>query len=195
MARLLYYTTGSPYARKVRIFLLEKNLSCELIETDLIHKSPEFLKIAPLGKVPLLIDEDGTKLWDSTLIVEYLEETYPGPSFYPSDRQDRLQCRQWNAFGDELTNHAVVLWYGRDESVKPKHHAAIERLLALLDEHLSHSAYLVGDTWTVADISVMSALGYYTFRFGEQWQQQYPRVGEWFQRLHERESVKLTIPR
>lgn len=194
MARVLYYAQRSPYARKVRIVLAEKNLACELLVTDLIDKSPEFLQISPIAKVPVLIDEDGTKLWDSTLIVEYLDETYPEPSFYPSDRQQRLQCRQWEEVGDVLADRAVALWYATDASLKVKLQTAIDRLLAALDEQLSHSTYLLGNTWTAADISVLSALGYYTLRFSEGWQQQYPKVGQWFQHLHERESVKSTVP-
>ncbi len=110
MARVLYYAPRSPYARKVRIAIAEKNLLCELQQTDITNKPPEFLKISPIGKVPVLVDEDGTTLWDSTLIMEYLDETYPQPSFYPSEPSQRLQCRLWEELADTLGDNIVALW-------------------------------------------------------------------------------------
>jgi len=200
MSRVLYYAQRSPYARKVRILLAEKNLPCEMKETDIMNKSPEFLQVSPIGKVPVLVDEDGTTIWDSTLIMEYLDETYPEPGFYPSDRKERLECRKWENLADTLADNIIFLWYQQmkgdnaDPKDRAKYQAAIDRLLPVLDEKLAASSYLLGDSWTAADIAVLSALGYYSLRFGEDWQQQYPKLGEWFKNLHERESVKSTVP-
>lgn len=200
MSRVLYYAQRSPYARKVRILLAEKNLPCEMKETDIINKSPEFLQVSPIGKVPVLVDEDGTTLWDSTLIVEYLDETYPEPSFYASDRKERLECRKWEDLADTLADNAVGLWYQKrkgdkaDASDKAKYQAAIDRLFPILDKQLSASPYLLGENWTAADVAAVSALGYYSLRFGSDWQQQYLRLGQLFKQLHERESVKSSIP-
>ncbi|MCL1465637.1 glutathione S-transferase family protein [Argonema galeatum] len=200
MSRVLYYAQRSPYARKVRILLAEKNLPCEMKETDIMNKSPEFLQVSPIGKVPVLVDKDGTTLWDSTLIVEYLDETYPEPSFYPSDRKERLECRKWEDLADTLADNIVALWLQKrkgdraDSGDVAKYQGAIDRLLPVLDEKLAASSYLLGDSWTAADVALLSALGYYSLRFGEDWQQQYPKLGEWFKNLHERESVKSTVP-
>lgn len=200
MTRTLYYAQRSPYARKVRILLDEKNLPVELIATDIANKSPEFVSISPIGKVPVLVDEDGTTLWDSTLILEYLDETYPEPSFYPHAKKARLQCRQWEELADTLADNAVGLWYqkqkgdGADSAAQAKCQAAIDRLLPVLDKQLVSSTYLLGETWTAADVAAVSALGYYSLRFGEDWQQQYLRLGMLFKHLHERESVKSTVP-
>ncbi|MBW4680839.1 MAG: glutathione S-transferase family protein [Microcoleus vaginatus WJT46-NPBG5] len=200
MARTLYYAQRSPYARKVRILLAEKNLPCELKETDIANKSPEFLKISPIGKVPVFVDEDGTTLWDSTLIVEYLDETYPQPSFYPSDRAQRLQCRQWEELADTLGDNIVGLWYQKrkgdkaDAGDQGKYQAAIDRLLPILEQQLSTSPYLLGTNWTAADVAALSSLGYYTLRFGEEWQRQHPHLEQWFKTLHQRASVNSTVP-
>lgn len=200
MTRVLYYAQRSPYARKVRILLAEKNLPCELKATDIVNKSPEFLQVSPIGKVPVLVDEDGTTIWDSTLIMEYLDETYPEPGFYPSDRKERLECRKWENLADTLADNIIFLWYQQmkgdnaDAKDRAKYQAAIDRLLPVLDDKLAASSYLLGDSWTAADIAVLSALGYYSLRFGEDWQQQYPKLGEWFKNLHDRESVKSTVP-
>jgi len=95
MNRILYYHQQSNFSRKIRILLAEKNLDCELKEINLANKPPEFLEISPIGQVPVFIDENGTVIWDSTLIAEYLDETYPQPSFYPSAPHTRLECRKW----------------------------------------------------------------------------------------------------
>ncbi|HEY9849007.1 MAG TPA: glutathione S-transferase family protein [Leptolyngbyaceae cyanobacterium] len=196
MARVLYYAQRSPYARKIRILLAEKNLDCEMKATDIMNKSAEFIQISPIGKVPVLVDEDSTTIWDSTLIMEYLDETYPEPSFYPSDRKQRLECRKWEDIGDTLADNAVALWYRKlkGENADPKYQSAIDRLLPVLDEQLTTSTYLLGKNWTAADVSALCALGYYTLRLGEDWQHQYLRLGQWFKNLHQRESVKTTVP-
>ena len=200
MTRILYHAQRSPYARKVRIVLAEKSLPVELKATDIANKSPEFISISPIGKVPVLVDEDGTTVWDSTLIVEYLEETYPEPSFYPQEKKARLECRQWEELADTLADNAVSLWYQKlkgdraDSAAQTKAQAAIDRLLPVLDKQLVTSTYLLGETWTAADVAAVSALGYYSLRLGEDWQQKYLRLGQLFKRLHERESVKSTVP-
>ena len=200
MARVLYYAQRSPYARKIRISLAEKNLPCELIATDIVNKSPEFIQISPIGKVPVLVDEDGTTIWDSSLIMEYLDETYPEPAFYPSDRKQRLECRKWENLADTLADNVIALYLQNikgdkaDPKDQAKYQAAINRLLPALNEKLAASSYLLGDSWTAADIATLCTLGYYTLRLGEDWQQQYPKLGEWFKNLHEKESVKSTVP-
>ncbi|HLO51097.1 MAG TPA: glutathione S-transferase family protein [Kamptonema sp.] len=200
MTRTLYYAQRSPYARKVRILLAEKNLPVELKATDIANKSPEFLSISPIGKVPVLVDEDGTTLWDSTLIAEYLDETYPEPSFYPQEKKARLQCRQWEELADTLADNAVGLWYQKlkgdraDSALQAKCQAAIDRLLPIFDRQLATSNYLLGETWNIADVAAVSALGYYSLRFDEDWQQKYLRLGQLFKHLHDRDSVQSTVP-
>ena len=81
MKRTLYYHPLSNFARKIRILLAEKKLDYELKEVNLQNKPDYFLKISPIGKVPVFVEEDGTVIWDSTLIAEYLDETYPEPNF------------------------------------------------------------------------------------------------------------------
>jgi glutathione S-transferase len=201
MTRTLYYTQRSPYARKVRICLVEKNLPCNYKETDIINKSPEFLSISPLGKVPVLVDEDGTTVWDSTLIFEYLDETYQPAIFYPKDAHQRLYCRQWEELADCLTDNIVGLWLQTrkadkaDVSDQAKYQSVINRLLPVIEHQLNKSTYLTGETWSAADIALLSSLGYYSLRFGQDWQKQYPSLSQWFQKLHERESVQSTIPK
>ncbi len=200
MARTLYYAPRSPYARKVRIVLAEKQLPCQLKETDIKNKSPEFLEISPIGKIPVLVDDNDLIFWDSSLIVEYLDETYPEPSFYPSDRMERLRCRQGEELADALTDNIVGLWYETrrgekaDSSIQKQYQSTIDRLIQVLDKKLTESTYLLNETLSAVDIAAVSGLGYYTLRFGEDWKQKHPRLGQWFEQLHERSSVQSTIP-
>jgi glutathione S-transferase len=200
MPRTLYYTQRSPYARKVRIVLAEKQLPCQLKETDIKNKSPEFLSLSPIGKVPVLVDENGLVLWDSTLIVEYLDETYPEPTFYPHDWLEKVRCRQGEDLADTLTDTIVSLWYevrsGEAQPVvKTQYQAIIDRLLGVFEHKLTESPYLLNDKLTAVDIAAVSGIGYYSFRFGKDWQLQYPKLAQWFDKLYHRESVQSTIPR
>ena len=202
MNRTLYYHQQSNFSRKIRIFLVEKSLECELKEISLVNKPPEFLKISPIGQVPVFVDEDGTTIWDSTLIAEYLDETYPQPLFYPIARRQRLECRKWEELADTLGDNIIRLWVlDLTSDVAPayyrkKYETLINRLLPIFDKQLLTTKYLLdGETWTAADVAALCSLSYYSLRLNEDWGIQYPHLREWFERLHERESVKSTIPR
>lgn len=202
MNRTLYYHQQSNFSRKIRILLAEKNLDCEFKEINLANKPPEFLEISPIGQVPVFVDEDGTVIWDSTLIAEYLDETYPQPSFYPSAPHTRLECRKWEQLADTLGDNVIRLWilnFTNDLasiSSRTKLERLINRLLPIFDGQLRQSEYLLGgETWTAADVAALCSLGYYSFRLNEDWQIQYPYLRDWFNKLHERESVKSTIPK
>ncbi len=202
MKRILYYHPLSNFSRKIRILLAEKNLDCELKEINLVNKPPEFLKISPIGRVPVFVDEDGTVIWDSTLIAEYLDETYPEPRFYPSDRLLRLECRKWEELADTLGDNIIRLWVldltGDLDGTyyRKKYETLINRLLPIFDEQLRKAKYLLGgDTWTAADVAALCSIGYYNLRLNENWHSQYPHLKAWFERLHEHEAVKSTVPR
>ncbi|MDF5724689.1 MAG: glutathione S-transferase family protein [Rhizonema sp. PD37] len=201
MSRTLYYHQQSSFSRKIRILLAEKNLDCELKQIDLANKPAEFIKLSPIGQVPVLVDQDGTVIWDSTLIAEYLDETYPQPNFYPRDRRQRLECCKWEELADTLDDSIIRLWVQDligDQAptyYRTKYQTLINRLLPIFDEQLRSAQYLLGgETWTVADVAALCSLGYYSLRFNEDWHQEYPHLSEWFHKLHERESVKSTVP-
>ncbi|BAY41825.1 glutathione S-transferase domain-containing protein (plasmid) [Nostoc sp. NIES-2111] len=209
MVRTLYYTQRSPYARKVRIVLAEKQLPYELKETDINNKSPEFLDLSPIGKVPVLVDENGLVFWDSTLIVEYLDETYPQSGLYPGDelrptggdRIERLCCRQGEELADSLIDNFVGLWYETrkgnqaDFDTQAKYQSSINRILGVFEQKLTNCAYLFNETVSAVDVAAISALGYYSLRFGHDWQQEYPKLSQWFEVLHQRQSVYSTMPK
>jgi glutathione S-transferase len=201
MNRILYYHQQSNFSRKIRILLAEKNLDCEFREVNLLNKPPEFLKISPIGKVPVFVEQDGTVIWDSTLIAEYLDENYPQPSFYPNNVHERLECRKWEELADHLGDNIISLWVlNLKNNLAPtryrtKLETSINCLLPIFEQQLSQSQYLLGDnTWTAADLAALCSMGYYSFRLNEDWVLQYPNLGNWFQELHKRESVESTVP-
>ncbi len=198
--RILYYHPLSNFARKIRILLVEKKLDYELKAVNLQEKPPEFLKVSPIGKVPVFVEEDGTVIWDSTLIAEYLDQTYPEPNFYPTHPQAKLECRKWEELGDNLGDNIINLWkLNLTNNFDPTDYRTqletlINRLLLIFDQQLAKSKYLLGDELTVADVTTLCSLGYYNFRVNQDWVLQYENLKNWFNELHERESVKSTVP-
>jgi glutathione S-transferase len=199
MSRILYHVSRSPYARKVRILLAEKNLDYEEKIIDLANKPPEFLQISPIGKVPVFVDEDETIIWDSSLIVEYLEEIYPDPSFYPREQRQKLECKKWEEIADNLADNAIALWSEKSKGenaqtkVIDRYQTAINRILTALETQLQQT-YLLGEKCTVADLAAIASLGYYSLRHGETWQKLYPRLNNLYDLLHQVDSVKSTRP-
>ncbi|WP_159786223.1 glutathione S-transferase family protein [Sodalinema gerasimenkoae] len=201
MSRILYYHRQSNFSRKIRILLTEKNLDYQLEEIDLTAKPESFLKISPIGKVPVLVDEDGTVIWDSPLITRYLEEMYPSPSFYPQDVQSRYECLKWEAMADTLGKHIIDLWIqgllNPETSTKYQSilQSKIDRLISVFAKQLNQGDYLLGtETWSMADISALCAFGYHDLRLGEDWKITYPHLKTWFNKLHQIESVQSTVP-
>ncbi len=201
MTRILYYHPQSNFSRKIRILLTEKKVDFQLQEVNLRDKPPSFLEISPIAKVPVFMDEDGTIIWDSSLIAEYIEEKYPQPAFYPSNFKERFSCRKWEELADTLGDNIISLWLmNLTNNVNPSFFRtrlenSINRLIPFFENQLSQTEYLLGgDTWSMADISALCSFGYYDLRLNEDWKLTYPHLKIWFEKLHKIESVKSTIP-
>lgn len=201
MNRILYYHPQSNFSRKIRILLAEKKVAYQLQEINLRDKPASFLALSPLGKVPVFVDEDGTIIWDSSLIGEYIEEKYPQPAFYPNSFQERLSCRKWEELADTLGDNIIQLWLiNLTNNVNPNFfrtrlETSINRLIPIFEQQLTQTEYLLGgNSWSIADISALCSFGYYDLRLNEDWKLTYPHLKNWFEKLHEIESVKSTIP-
>src|SRR5262249_54196453 len=96
----LYNLPSSPYCWKVRICLAEKKLEYRTVTPADRDKDPVFKALTPVGKMPVLVLEDGTPIFESTIINEYLQERYPRPPLLPNDPADRARARMFEDFGD-----------------------------------------------------------------------------------------------
>lgn len=194
----LYDYPQCPFGQKVRIVLAEKELSYELVNVDLRRgeqKRPEFLKLNPFGKVPVLVDED-VVIYDSTIINEYLEDEYPHPRLMPEDSQGRSRTRQFEDYADlafilpvgVLMNEVRKPEAERDVERVKRSRDEIERALAFLNANLGEQPFLGGD-FSVADAAfaprmmVLRAVG---VELKPQWEP----LKRWIDRLAERVSLQ-----
>jgi glutathione S-transferase len=194
----LYDYPDCPFAQKVRVVLAEKDLEFEKILIDLRkgeQKSPEFLKLNPYGKVPVLIDDD-VVVYDSTIINEYLDEEYPIPALMPEDSQGKAQVRTLEDYCDNsfippttvLLAQALKPEGERDEPRVEQAREELRRCLYYLREKLDGRQYLVGSQFTLADAAFaprMIVLG----RLGFEFEPALAPVQQWVERIRARPSV------
>lgn len=190
----------SPFARKVRIMLAEKNIPFELIEDIPWNADTEVPKFNPLGKIPVLVLSDGETLYDSRVIVEYLEDLKPWPLLIPTDSHQRILCKKWEALADGISDAAATIFI---EKKRPKEQQSpdwITRQQAKIDNGLAAmntffiGPFCLGETFSLADIAVGSTLGYLDLRFADlNWREQYPTLNTLAQQLEKRNSFQLTV--
>jgi glutathione S-transferase len=199
----LLYSVTSPYARKVRIVAAEKKLEIEVITSDPWIENPTLIGANPLGKVPALLTDDGGSLFDSRVIVEYLDGLTPVHRLIPDVSHDRIMVKRWEALADGLIDAALI---ARLESMRPDRNDSSEKqiarqrekITAALDEMsrgLDEGAFCVGNALSLADIAVGCSLGYLNLRFPDiDWASAHPNLARLHKKLTERESFKATDP-
>lgn len=197
----LHWSPRSPFVRKVMIVLAEKNLRDRVdCQRSLVMMNapppPDVLKDNPLGKIPTLVLEDGTALFDSRVICEFLDGIGSGPLLLPTEQKAHFQCLRWQALGDGLTD-ILLLWrvvLGGAGAPDPtvcaafdtKVHASME-LLEQEAEQLSASDFGLGH------IAIICALGQLDFRYPDcGWRLVFPRLDAWLDEQKFRDSVQTT---
>lgn len=203
-----YSFPPSPNVRKVSAVIA--HLGIDDIEHELVnmakgeHKSPDFLAINPMGKLPALADDRGLILWESNAICQFLCEREGDTSFYPRDSRTRADIARWlfweaSAWARpvEILTHENVrkpmLGVGEPDAASVKQgEEQFRPLAALLDKHLSTREFLVGDSVTLADFVVGGAATY--VERGRFPVADFPRLQEWWARLHEVPAWRDTIP-
>ncbi len=196
----LFVTPNSPYARKVRVVLIEKRIECELVEVDLSSPDSPLTLHNPLGKVPTLLLDDGSALYDSPVITEYLDKKTPVMHLIPAAR--RIEVRRWEALADGLCDAAVALVMEgrreegkRDEQLVLRQRAKVGRGLRVLSEDLGGNGWCVGNSFSLADIAVCCALAYLGARMPDvDWREMYPNLAGLHARMLERPSFLSTTP-
>jgi len=194
----------SPYVRKVRIVLAEKKLDYQFALED-VWGSDAITCANPLGKVPCLVMEGGEAVFDSRVIVEYVDTLSPVGKLIPGNGRERAEVRTWEALGDGLLDAAVLArleqtWPGRSEGERSA--AWTERQLGKIDAALKAMAkgladkpYCIGIHFTLADIAVGCAVGYLDFRFPQiKWRAAHPNLAKLAHKLAQRQSFIDTLP-
>lgn len=192
----------SPYARKIRIMLAEKKQPFELVVDSPWEPTSTVPEVNPLGKVPVLITDDGETFFDSPVIAGWIETLSIAPRLIPADPLEAVRVRQLEALADGITDAAVVIVReGRrpqaqqSESVVARQLQAIERGLDRLDQLATGRHWLQGDGMSLGDISVGVMLGFLELRLPQlDWKQGRPALEMLGERLFERTSFADTIP-
>lgn len=194
----LYDFPRSPYCQKVQLVLAEKDLSYEKIFVDLTkneQKSPDFLRLNPYGKVPVLIDEDEV-IYDSTVINEYLEDEYPHPPLMPEQSSERARVRMFEDFADNSFTAQAGLLVAElrkpaeqvDQERVQRYRADLLRVLEFLERYLEGKAYIAG-TFSLADLAFAPRLLILP-NLGVEIPARLKNVLAWSERLKQRPSVK-----
>jgi glutathione S-transferase len=189
----LYNTQMCPYARRTRIVLYEKGIDFEVHEVDLANKSEEFLSVSPYGKVPVL-SVDGTSLYESNIVNEYLDEVHEAPRLMPESPEERALTRSWMCFADDyffpfIFRIRMGAQRGFSEEQIQEAREKLQDALSRLEHRLEGREHLMGE-YTLADIA--HAGNFHRLReLGERGEvdlQRYPNVTAWMERVESRES-------
>jgi glutathione S-transferase len=194
---------ASPYVRKVRIVMAEKRIDYDLTLDNVWSPDSAIVESNPLGKVPCLVMEDGGAMFDSRVIVEYLDTLTPVGKLIPPHGRERAEVKCWEALADGVLDAAVLVRLERTlRPVEQQSQTWIDRQMGKVNAGLKAMAtgleetpFCAGNQYTLADIAVGCTLGWISFRFPEiDWRGAYPNLEKLFDKLSERQSFKDTVP-
>lgn len=199
----LVLSLTSPYARKARMIAIEKKIDFDVRIDVPWNEDTGVVNLNPLGKVPVWITSENEVLFDSRVIVEYLD-TLQGPSFIPETARERIHVKKLEALADGVMDAALVIFAERKkrpaELLHPwwvdRQFGKIHRGLKALDEELSSRNFFFQERFSLADVATACALGYVGLRFSEDfsWEKLYPNLARFYQELLKRPSVRDTVP-
>lgn len=193
----------SPFVRKVRIVLAEKKIDYQFELENAWAPDSTIQQINPLGKVPVLLMDDGGAVFDSRVIVEYLDTLTPVGKLLPPNGRPRLEVKCWEALADGVMDAAALIQIENSQRKEKERSAAwIERQrgkvlsgLAAMAHGLKDEPYCVGINLTLADITLGCALGYLDFRQpGIDWRSMHPNLAKLAEKLFQRQSFLDTVP-
>jgi glutathione S-transferase len=199
----LLVSLASPFGRKVRIVLAEKRIECDLGIVDLHGADNPVSSHNPLGKIPTLLLDNGTALYDSRVIVEFLDNISPTARLIPEPNRDRVAVRRWEALADGVLDAGVLVRY---EGQRPKQEQSadwtqkqmgkVERGLAQLAHDLGDKTWCHGEKYSLADIAFGCCLGWLEFRRpgGIDWRASFPSLVRHYEKLMLRPAFAETVP-
>ena len=195
-------TPTSPYTRKARVVLAEKRIEYEFVIDAPYDAASEVPAYNPLGKVPVLVLDDATTIFDSRVIVEYLDNASPVAKLMPQGTRHRIQARRWEALADGCTDAiaAMVMEKRRPQEFQygpffERQQDKIARALQVMSDDLGTRSWCCGDLFSLADIAVGCCLGFLDLRLPEvAWRATYPNLAKLSEKLAQRPSFKETVP-
>lgn len=194
---------ASPYSRKVRIVLAEKRIDCSIENIDVQPQDNPANAHNPLGKIPTLVLDDGTAIYDSRVIVEFLDNLDAKDRLIPQDDRERIAVRRWEALADGVLDAGLLVRY---ESLRPqgeqspawvaKQMARLRRGLAQMESDLGTRAWCQGERYTLADIALGCCVGWIGFRKpgGIDWRADRPGLARHYDKLMGRPPFAATVP-
>ncbi len=194
---------GSPFVRKVRIFAAEKNLNVDFVLDRPSHPGSRVAESNPLGKVPVLVLDDGEAIYDSVVIVDYLEGIKPDPQLLPADFRGRIAVRRWEALADGIAEAVINISHDRGPMKDAEKQAAwipgqetkIERALALIEKSIAGREWLHGERFSLADIAAGYAVGYVDHSLPKfDRRKRFPDLTQYIDRLMARQSFRNSAP-
>lgn len=196
----LHWSPKSPYVRKVMIAAHELGVvdQLELVRSvaAMLKPNPALMAVNPLSKIPALVLDDGSTLWDSAVICEYLDARAAG-ALFPAAGEARWQALRWHALGDGVLD-ALILWRNERERAAP-----LPNLMAAFELKLNASLALLESEvpalaqapFGIGHLTLVCALGYIDYRFDHLgWRARAPALANWFATMQQRDSVKATEP-
>jgi glutathione S-transferase len=195
----LFGVDASPYVRKVRIVLEEKRIPYEYVRARPSVPGSPVPEHNPLAKVPVLVTDNGKAIYDSPVIVDYLDALVREPALIPTSLEQRTDVKRWEALGDGVTDAVVLVSHDRDKVQTADWHQRqrlkIERGLAAMARELGERTFCYGDTFGLADIATGYALGYMDLVLTDiDWRAAHPNLARLAERLAQRDSFRKTVP-
>ena len=192
----------SPYVRKVRVVLAEKKIDYEFqLDSPL---SPETIvpNFNPLGKIPVLILDDSTVLFDSRVIVEYIDSVAPNNKLMPESNRERAEVKRWCAVADGICDAASLIFVERKRPQAQqsadwiaRQMGKVTRSLDYMSVQLGEGNWCMGTHFSLADVGAGCALGYLAFRFPEiTWSEKYPNLARLYEKMMQRPTFAETVP-
>jgi glutathione S-transferase len=195
----------SPYVRKVRIVMAEKKLDYQFVEEDVWAATTTISESNPLGKVPCLVMEGGEAVFDSRVIVEYLDTLSPVGKLIPAQGRERAEVKTWEALADGLLDASILArleatWSGRLEAQRcqawiDRQTGRIHATLKAMSTGLAEKPFCSGIHFSLSDVAVGCALGYLDLRFSQiPWRDTYPNLARLQEKLMSRQSFSDSAP-
>jgi len=194
---------ASPFVRKVRIFAAEKRIDYELESDSVWSPDSKVPPLNPLGKIPTLVLDDGSTLFDSRVIVEFLDTVSPIGKLIPADSRDRIDVKRWEAIADGVLDAAVLARLENARKAGEKSQAWIDRQfdkaargLDAMELQLGDKPWCSGSAFSLADVAVGACLGWLEFRYPSPGlRDKHPNLARHLAKLNERPSFADTAPR